>query len=630
MSQSSLKQEQSGIEGSFELDVNKFKEWLQRLGITHIVSIDDEWTEVAKGTYTDAIESYLQLDVEGLASKFAIEVSDEELDLLDENEIDTVEDLIDKELPSNLSNLKEKIEEVFSVKKVIKPLENLDNLISSISKELGIVFKKDSKPNYEELVKLDGRILFLIDMNMKSVGLAEDSVIDVIRLLKKNRADYFDLAIVYSHEDLNRYKQHDSKVAYINDYLKNNPEALKDDRKEITEAQYKYLLAYQLWGINKTPSEHHLVKELLETIEKAAFGYSLHDFLESKVLFTQRAATELINLTEEKFNVLLQDSFIEGERFLDILNRTHESIYRGIEFEQIVEEGHKYKEIMKNVMSVASAKDEMLVNKIGDQNVMKFNRKETFGRIEEGIHSTVAKFNLVEYGINELYENITTGDIFKIKLHDVAEEQYAILISASCDLPIRFSNKITDKIERKKESVVLSFYSSKRIEEMDDNEKKGMIASDSSIWPIILEDGKPYVLSATNKIFTLNGKILDLCTFTSTGEAILEKQILNMAIPFKSYHSLKYLTETIHPWIDEVKTLESYLGNAIKKETIEDGGNDLLPILAGLKYSIKLNFEDSKFEIKRIGRLEKSVALNVVQNNITNLSRIGLEKTPLR
>ncbi|WP_000726547.1 hypothetical protein [Bacillus thuringiensis] len=160
--------------------------------------------------------------------------------------------------------------------------------------------------------------------------------------------------------------------------------------------------------------------------------------------------------------------------------------------------------------------------------------------------------------------------------------------------------------------------------------KKGMIASDSSIWPIILEDGKPYVLSATNKIFTLNGKILDLCTFTSTGEAILEKQILNMAIPFKSYHSLKYLTETIHPWIDEVKTLESYLGNAIKKETIEDGGNDLLPILAGLKYSIKLNFEDSKFEIKRIGRLEKSVALNVVQNNITNLSRIGLEKTPLR
>ncbi|EEM80184.1 hypothetical protein bthur0011_58930 [Bacillus thuringiensis serovar huazhongensis BGSC 4BD1] len=128
----------------------------------------------------------------------------------------------------------------------------------------------------------------------------------------------------------------------------------------------------------------------------------------------------------------------------------------------------------------------------------------------------------------------------------------------------------------------------------------------------------------------MNGKILDLCTFTSTGEAILEKQILNMAIPFKSYHSLKYLTETIHPWIDEVKTLESYLGNAIKKETIEDGGNDLLPILAGLKYSIKLNFEDSKFEIKRIGRLEKSVALNVVQNNITNLSRIGLEKTPLR
>jgi hypothetical protein len=622
-----VRQEESDIEKEFNPDIDKFKGWLKKLGITHIVSYDDEWDKVESGTYTDSINRYLEVDIDEFAERYGIEIDDDVQELLDENEVETVEELMNDDWENDLANLKSSIKDVFGVRKIIKPLEILENILGDISKETDIIFQKHNKPNYEEISKIEGRILFLIDMNMQSVGLAEDSVIDVIRLLKKNRAEHFDLAIVYSHEDLGRYKQHDSKVAYIEDYLKEHPEALKEDRKEITEAQYKYLLAYQLWGINKTHSKTDLIKELVEAIEKAAFGYSLHDYLESKILFTQRAATELINLSEEKFNILLQDSFIEGERFLDILNRTHESISRGIEFDQIQQDTN-YREIMKNVMSVARAKDAILLEKIGNQSIVRFSRKEIFERITKGSNSKVAKFNLVDYGVNELYENITTGDIFEIKLHEDGATQYAILISASCDLPLRFQDKIDSEIDRKKESIVLSFYNGKCIEEMPIDKQKQMIASDDSIWPIVLEDGKSYALSATNKICTLNGKILDLCTFTSTGEAILEKEILAMAIPYKNYHSLKYMEETLYPWLDDVKKIESYLGDSVGNELMKE--KDLLPILAGLKYNIKMNYEESKFEIKRIGRLEKAVALNVVQNNMTNLSRIGLEKTPLR
>ncbi|AYK06312.1 hypothetical protein [Brevibacillus laterosporus] len=626
MLQPVVQQEEVEVEDILSTNIDKFKEWLEKLGITHIVSYDDEWGKVEEGTYAESINKYLDMELEEFIDKFVIKIDEKEEEALEEDEIETVEDILKVNSPSDLISLKEKIQNVFSVNKIIKPLEVLKLMMEQISVDVKIDFQMNTKPDYEEIAKIDGRILFLIDMNMENVGLGEDSVIDVITLLKKNRSNNFDLAIVYSHEDLSRYKQHSSKVTYIEDYLEKHSGTMAD-YSGVTKSQFKYLFAYQLWGINKTIDETELAKELLTTIEQAAFGYSLHDYLESKVLLAQEATTELVNLSEEKFDLLLQDSFIEGERFLDILNRTHQSIFRRMEFDKIKNDD-KYKEVMKNVMSVASAKDKSLLEKIKEQKIINFSRKEILGRIGKKSYSDIAEFNLVNYGVNELFENIATGDLFEIMLHEEQAVQYAVLISASCDLPLRFPEKIQDKIDRKKESVVLCFYNCDEIGEMEDKDLKKIIGNEQSLWPIMLEDGKSYVLTPTQKMLTVNGKLLDLCAFNSTGEAKIDKQLISMSRPYKNYHSLKYMAETLIPWIDDVKNLKSYLGDSIENNQIQE--SDLLPILAGLKYNVKMNYERSKFEIKRIGRLEKELALNVVQYNTSNLSRIGLEKIPLR
>jgi hypothetical protein len=623
MSQSVIKQEELIIDDRLRDNIEKFKEWLDKLDITHIVSYDDEWDKLSGRTYEEDINNYLTMDLEEFTEKFSVEISKEEFKLLDDEEVDTVKGILDIKETSKLSSLKEKVLRVFSVEKVVKPLEILKIMMEQIAAESNKEFKTYTKPNYEEISKIDGRILFLIDMNMKSVGLAEDSIIDVITLLKKHRSDNFDLAIAYSNDDLSSYKEHKSKVTYIEDYLAKHSDTVVG---EFEKSQFKYLFAYQLWGINKTEKENELSEELLTTIEKAAFGYSLHDFLESKLLLEQTATKELVNLPEEKFDLLLQDAFIEGERFVDVLNRTHESILKRIEY-NMVKKDVKYKDVMKNVMNVANAKDSLLIDKIKEQKLINFSKKELLEKIGKDSYIDIAEYNLVNYSINEMYENISTGDLFKIILHEDESPNYAVLITAGCDLPLRFPDKIQDKVKRKQENVVLCIYESKEIGEINP-ELKQIISNDQSIWPILLEDDKSYVLTPTHKILTINGKLLDLCSFNSTGEALLNKDVMNISLPYKNYHSIKYLEDTLIPWIDEVNNIKSYIGDSVEKAHIKE--SDLLSILAGLKYSVKMNHTDTKFEIKRIGRLDKELALNVIQYNISNLSRIGLDKIPLR
>ncbi|WP_152657081.1 hypothetical protein [Oceanobacillus sp. CFH 90083] len=603
-----------------------FKEWLGNLGISHVISFDDEWSILQnKTTHENRIDDYLNDDIDDFISNFALNVTEDEFFEIDNQGLTNVEDILQLDEGNNLDNVKQIFLEVFAGQKIIKPLEILKDVMEKVCEGTDIQFQMFSQLSFEGIEQISGRILFLLDMNMKKIGLSKDVVIDTITTLKSRRKGLFDLAIVYSHDDLHRYKQQQTKIEYIEEYLEKDPDILKDD-SDMSRLEFKHLFAYQLWGINKTEEQKMLAEELLTTIEKAALGYSLHDYLESKMLLTNRATIELLNLPEKKMELLLQDSFVEGEKFLDILNRTHKSILNKIELEDIKEESN-YKNIIKNIMKVASAKDKILLKKLNGQNIANFSKKELESKITDKTYSGIAEYNLIDYSINHLYENLYTGDLFELTLNGESYIKYAVLISANCDLPLRFPRVTSDGIARNESSLVLCLYEKDEIENKI-KDIKNLKANENFLWPIKNGDYDDCILTPLNQFITLEGKLLDLCTLNSEGIAALELSGIDFSKTYKNYHTIKYIDETLKIWVEEVLTLDSYMDSSIYKGQVEK--SKLLPVLAGLKYGIKMNTDNLSFAIKRIGRLNKETTLKVVQHNMSNLSRIGLEKMPFR
>ncbi|MCM3715866.1 hypothetical protein M3202_17560 [Alkalihalobacillus oceani] len=624
MSQQVIRQEDLTQGDIVERNISKLKGWLENLKISHIISYDDEWEKIDGSSYKESIKIHLEKELVDFLEDFVIQCSTEETDALEDEEVETVEDLLNIKAGSKLINLQERVLETFSLDRKIMPLEVLKVMLEKICEDSSVVFQTVSNLKLEEVAQKEGRILFLLDMNMEETGLSKDVIIDTITSIKQYRKNNFDLAIVYSHENLDSYKHHQSKVTYIEEYMRKNPSVIKGDT-EFSKSQFKYLFAYQLWGINKTNQKEELVDSFLQTIEKAAFGYSLHDYLDSRVSLTQQATSELINMPEERFELLLQDSFIEGERFVDILNRTHNSLLKKMEYQRLNSDSN-YLNIIKNIISVARTRDELLIDKIGQQQVIKYSKNEIAKKIESGSFKDFSEFNILDYGINSIYENISTGDLFQITLHGEQVPKYAVLISASCDLPLRFPKFVTDSVNRNENSVVLCLYDNIEVERVV-HDLKDPKKSEELIWPIKVDENY-YVLKPCKQIITLEDKLLDLCSLNLKGIAHLNKNLIKFSRPYKSYHFQKYLEETLEPWIDSIKNIHYYIENATKLGDLKE--SELLPTLAGLKYNVKMNFEKDEFDLVRIGRLDKELTLKIIQGNISNLSRIGLEKVPFR
>ena len=120
---------------------------------------------------------------------------------------------------------------------------------------------------------------------------------------------------------------HESKIRYVDSFFKKNPAYLPNENEDSIESKTKkLLLAYQLWGLNKTDEMEEFIKELNKTFKDAAFGHSLHDYLKFRVDISNEAMLDLIRIPEINFEYLYNDAFLESKPFIDILNRTHDNV----------------------------------------------------------------------------------------------------------------------------------------------------------------------------------------------------------------------------------------------------------------------------------------------------------------
>ncbi len=98
-----------------------------------------------------------------------------------------------------------------------------------------------------------------------------------------------------------------------------------------------------------------------------------------------------------------------------------------------------------------------------------------------------------------------------------------------------------------------------------------------------------------------------------------------IASEFKTYQFNDYVESGLNSWKDNLLNLESY----ISKEDLslsEDNVKHIISVMVGLKYNIGFNIEEKYFNLQRIGKLNNKITLKIVQDNLSKLSRIGLEK----
>ncbi|MEC1375639.1 hypothetical protein P9D39_15160 [Heyndrickxia oleronia] len=598
---------------SADTELDNLIRTIKTIGIKNVFSFDEEWEQKERKA------SFNEKEITEFLNDIGEEIDTELEELLLEHNIMTVNELLTSSI-TELESIKTIIDEFISKERDLTELKVLDNLFKKLEQE-GIAFKKfANKLSVEDIKGTNGRILFLLDMNMEHIGESNDVILETLVEINKFRDEELDIAIVYSNEKLMHYENHQSKTKYIED-------TIQTDKIKVNELE-KYLMAHQLWAISKEKEEDKLIKGLNEVLSKAAIGNSLYYYLRIKAKIMNDAIMELISLSEQDFRYLLKDALIEGESIINVLQRLQQSLLNKNEFIR-KKTDVEYSRSISDLLEIVNIANDDIVNLLKEvEKVKKFKEQSKKEKFETGVFRNISEYGLVDYSVNHTYEDISTGDIFKLEVLGDESPSYGILITANCDIPIRFGNKFSEGVRRNEENMSLLLFKSCNIEDMEkkiitDNENK-------LIWPINEINNDTNYLTALyplNKVLQIDSRILDICTVNDQGKGYLNNEGQYYA-NFKTYHFKEYFKTNIKKWIEEISLPENYMKDEELIRNLGEMKNQYLELMIGLKYNINFDIDENEFKIQRIGRLETGITLKLLQNYSNKIGRVGVESIP--
>ncbi|MCQ4921510.1 hypothetical protein NE686_00310 [Tissierella carlieri] len=585
---------------------------LNEFNIKHIISIDDDW-----GKRNLNIE--LKVDLYEFIDQHLIEVNDEEQITIENEGISTLEELL-----VNNSEVIEKLKT--KIRDIINSTEEREVSIQSLQEILEKIDEKDTGIKIEKYYSTEinfndygENCLFILDKNMG--GKETDVVVDSILEINKSSKNRNDLIIVYSNELTEDYDSQSSKL----DYLKKKE---KKEKEEINELDL-LLISYQIWGIEKTGDPYKLIESINETLLKSAFGNSLHRIIRTKIFIENNTYNELLQIDTDRFFSLANDSLIEGDTILQSLERVffamkNRNLYMNSD--------ETYHDSLKNLNTYEKMKIKEIIAKTSSYK--NYRKEELIKTLQSSQQDNLSSFSVIDYNINKVYGDVSTGDLFVIKRQ--SNYECGILITQACDCVIRIPANDIQEIKRKAENMKLLILEMEKIP----NPVTVKYASDIQqklpeyIWPINI-DRDNYILKPTKEIYRLPSYILDLCSLNKEGQACINFD-MNEVLKFKSYHSSKYF-ETLKEryYGDEFKhegrkisdiiysKIEEYISSELAS-TIEEVDNEIFDATISLKYGV--DFKGDKFEIIRIGRVELARTLKIIQNYASYLSVPGTER----
>lgn len=561
--------------------MKKLRPVLKNLGINQIVSIDDD--------YEDNVNEELK-NQEILYYEKIIGFSSAEKDYLYDSGFQFIEELFeDKEEIGQ--NILDKIVTYSKAeqKEKTSPLIWLENTISEIGSETLNYIKLSNSAKIDTVNKEN--TLWILDKDMKGT----DSIFKSISKIKINFENQINIFAIYTHdyllEELNQ--EWEKRFNYL-------------EGMGFSEEIARHL-AFEFYVICKPINPKKPEKAVFK---KVVLGSIIGHTINSVFNEMKNAKTNVLNQFEE-FTKKVTFERLSTFRY-NVENEGEHNIYKLMNNVMNLMELQNYQELMIKDVNYINAFKKVISNT--ERKNQNEERLDTLKLINE--EYLWNKYQYIDSDINLGFEDIQFGDTFEIELSDFYKKKFELLeskvigvvISQSCDCIVR-----KDIGKRKKSMIeVLLFEEKQSIDSTScdnlfnngiflfknkDNEPLSYILNDSSIGMICIDDG-----------------ILDLTSLNIDGEAfILEDDVLIKEIELKKpvvWNEKSFMYENLKR--------ERIIGSEIDEQLI-----DVKVSLLEARYGIKYSDNKQKFLLKRIGRLIYNNAHTILNNYISNISRIG-------
>lgn len=468
---------------------------------------------------------------------------------------------------------------------------SLENAISEIGSETLNYIKLSNSAKIDSVNKEN--TLWILDKDMKGA----DSIYKSISKVKVNFENQINIFAIYTHDYLLEELNQDWEKRF--DYLKS-----MGFSEEIARQ-----LAFEFYVICKPKNPKKPEKTVFK---KVILGSIIGHTINSVFNEMKNAKTNVLNQFEE-FTKKVTFDRLSTFRY-NVENEGEHNIYKLMNNVMNLMELQNYQELMIKDVNYINAFKKVISNT--ERKNQSEERLNTLKLINEEYMWN--KYQYIDSDINLGFEDIQFGDTFEIELSDFYKKKFELLeskvigvvISQSCDCIVR-----KDKGKRKKSMIeVLLFKEYERID-LTSCDK----LYNNGIFLFKNKNNKPlsYILNNSSiGMICIDDAILDLTSFNVDGEAfILEDDVLIKEIELKKpvvWNEKSFMYENLKR--------ERIIDNVIDEHMI-----DVKVRLLEERYGIKYSDDNKKFLIKRIGRLIYNNAHTILNNYISDISRIGKE-----
>lgn len=561
----------------------KLRPVLKNLGINQIVSIDDDYeNDVNEELKNQEILYYEKLVGFSSAEKDYLYDSGFQLvDELFEDKEETGQKILDKIITYSKTEQNEKT----------SPLIWLENTISEIGSQTLNYIKLSNSVKIDTVNKEN--TLWILDKDMKGT----DSIFKSISRIKNNFENQINIFAIYTHDYLLEELNQEWEKRF--DYLVG-----MGFSEEIARN-----LAFEFYVICKPINPKMPEKTVFK---KVVLGSIIGHTINSVFNEMKNAKTNVLNQFEE-FTKKVTFERLSTFRY-NVENEGEHNIYKLMNNVMNLMELQNYQELMMKDVNYINAFKKVISNT--ERKNQNEERLETLKLINE--EYLWNKYQYIDSDINLGFEDIQFGDTFEIELPDFYKKKFnlleskviGVIISQSCDCIVR-----KDTGKRKKSMIEVLLF----------EEKQGIDSPscdnlfNNGIFLFKNKDNKPssYILNNSSiGMICIDDAILDLTSLNINGEAvILEDDVLIKEIELK-----KPIVWNEKSFMYENLKMERIIGSEIDEKLI-----DVKVRLLEARYGIKYLDDKQMFSLKRIGRLIYNNAHTILNNYISNISRIGKE-----
>lgn len=561
----------------------KLRPVLKNLGINQIVSIDDDYeNDINEELKNQEILYYEKLVGFSSAEKDYLYDSGFQLvDELFEDKEETGQKILDKIITYSKTEQNEKT----------SPLIWLENTISEIGSQTLNYIKLSNSVKIDTVDKEN--TLWILDKDMKGT----DSIFKSISRIKNNFENQINIFAIYTHDYLLEELNQEWEKRF--DYLVGMgfPEEIARN------------LAFEFYVICKPINPKMPEKTVFK---KVVLGSIIGHTINSVFNEMKNAKTNVLNQFEE-FTKKVTFERLSTFRY-NVENEGEHNIYKLMNNVMNLMELQNYQELMMKDVNYINAFKKVISNT--ERKNQNEERLETLKLINE--EYLWNKYQYIDSDINLGFEDIQFGDTFEIELSDFYKKKFnlleskviGVIISQSCDCIVR-----KDTGKRKKSMIEVLLF----------EEKQGIDSPscdnlfNNGIFLFKNKDNKPstYILNNSSiGMICIDDAILDLTSLNINGEAvILEDDVLIKEIELK-----KPIVWNEKSFMYENLKMERIIGSEIDEKLI-----DVKVRLLEARYGIKYLDDKQMFSLKRIGRLIYNNAHTILNNYISNISRIGKE-----